>query len=311
LLGQQHTLIERVAALQIDRLACRAGLAVLTHEHLSEKQAQQIRRDLLELGEFTGAAEILDGFERISYLDSMIHLKAGRAQWHKQLGLGDGLLKVARAPADWNIVLRRGNEFYDQMVAVARTPPGAARNAALSNYNASRDKIEDHARNNVKLIPQLNQRERGEVFASLTLALFAPDVEAVLELHDAAKCQLLLTRLACAITIYRVKNGAYPDGLDSLAPGVVAAIPPDVHGGKPLVYKPGGNDYLLYSLGKNGQDDGGSNQQYRVFQGQPLDELDSGQAQQRESQIPKGADDISTLVPRPAFELPKLQTIPQ
>ena len=43
-------------------------------------------------------------------------------------------------------------------------------------------------------------------------------------------------------------------------PKHVAAIPKDVFSGGELLYKPEGDGYLLYSVGPNGKDDGGRNQ---------------------------------------------------
>jgi hypothetical protein len=42
-----------------------------------------------------------------------------------------------------------------------------------------------------------------------------------------------------------------------LAPKYLAAVPNDLFSGRPLVYRPTGSGYVLYSVGPNGQDDGG------------------------------------------------------
>ncbi|MEX0704455.1 MAG: hypothetical protein WD069_20305, partial [Planctomycetales bacterium] len=45
-----------------------------------------------------------------------------------------------------------------------------------------------------------------------------------------------------------------------LAPKYIAAVPDDLFSGKPLIYRPteDGSGYLLYSVGQNEIDDGGS-----------------------------------------------------
>jgi len=63
--------------------------------------------------------------------------------------------------------------------------------------------------------------------------------------------------LAFALALYHCDHGIYPKSLDALAPKYLAKIPQDMFSGKPLIYRPTENDYLLYSVGLNGNDDGG------------------------------------------------------
>ena len=52
--------------------------------------------------------------------------------------------------------------------------------------------------------------------------------------------------------------GACPETLDALAPRFIAALPPDVVGGQSLKYRRTDDGrFVLYSVGRNGTDDGG------------------------------------------------------
>jgi hypothetical protein len=66
-------------------------------------------------------------------------------------------------------------------------------------------------------------------------------------------------RVACALELYRLKHSEYPEKLEALVPEFIAHIPHDLIGGKPFHYRrlPDGK-FLLYSLGWNEKDDGGS-----------------------------------------------------
>lgn len=65
--------------------------------------------------------------------------------------------------------------------------------------------------------------------------------------------------LACALERYHLANGRYPDALADLAPQFVAKLPHDVITGEPLKYRRTDNGrFLLYSVGWNGKDDGGT-----------------------------------------------------
>jgi hypothetical protein len=67
-----------------------------------------------------------------------------------------------------------------------------------------------------------------------------------------------LARLAVAVTAYRAKHGNYPDRLEDLAPAVIPHIPVDPFDGKPLRLKREGDGLVLYSVGRDGKDDGGA-----------------------------------------------------
>ena len=62
--------------------------------------------------------------------------------------------------------------------------------------------------------------------------------------------------LACEL--YRSRNGGYPERLDQLVPVFLKGIPPDPFTGKPFIYRREGRRFLVYSVGKNLKDDGGS-----------------------------------------------------
>ncbi len=78
--------------------------------------------------------------------------------------------------------------------------------------------------------------------------------------HSVARAQTTVdeARVACALERYRLANGQFPETLAALVPQFLDKVPPDVIGGEPLKYRrEGGGQYLLYSVGWNGQDDGG------------------------------------------------------
>ena len=64
---------------------------------------------------------------------------------------------------------------------------------------------------------------------------------------------------ACALERYFLDHHAYPGSLDALVPVYFDRAPNDVIDGAPLRYRPTGDGrYLLYSVGWDGRDDGGS-----------------------------------------------------
>jgi hypothetical protein len=66
--------------------------------------------------------------------------------------------------------------------------------------------------------------------------------------------------LALALAAFQRDHARYPDKLDELVPAYLPSIPGDIFSGKLLTYRPSENGYLLYSVGRNGADDGGRTQ---------------------------------------------------
>jgi hypothetical protein len=64
--------------------------------------------------------------------------------------------------------------------------------------------------------------------------------------------------IACGLERYRLAHGQYPETLEALVPQFAEKLPHDIIGGQPLKYhRTGDNQFLLYSIGWNGKDDGG------------------------------------------------------
>jgi hypothetical protein len=60
-----------------------------------------------------------------------------------------------------------------------------------------------------------------------------------------------------AIRLYRGKQGRLPEALSDLVPDYLPSVPIDPYSGQPLVYRPQGESFLLYSVGQDRRDDGG------------------------------------------------------
>jgi hypothetical protein len=66
-------------------------------------------------------------------------------------------------------------------------------------------------------------------------------------------------KVACALERHRLQNSQFPPTLEALCPAFISKLPHDLITGKPFLYRlqeDGG--FLLYSVGWDGLDDGGS-----------------------------------------------------
>jgi hypothetical protein len=70
---------------------------------------------------------------------------------------------------------------------------------------------------------------------------------------------VVMARLACALERHRLATGAYPTELTALVPTFLQTIPPDPAGGGELHSRRSDEGrFVLYSVGRNGRDDGGN-----------------------------------------------------
>lgn len=108
-----------------------------------------------------------------------------------------------------------------------------------------------------------------------------------------------LTLLAAALKLHQLRHGEYPESLEALAPEPLAKIPLDPFTNKPFVYERRDKGFAIWSLGRNGVDDNGSDQSGEIVDGEyaPIDWTG-------ERPKPDGPDDVVVRLPVPALELP-------
>ena len=68
--------------------------------------------------------------------------------------------------------------------------------------------------------------------------------------------RLLTTELA--LRCYRSKQGRSPERLEQLVPTQLPRVPVDPFSSRPLIYRPQGTNWQLYSIGPDRVDDGGT-----------------------------------------------------
>jgi hypothetical protein len=130
----------------------------------------------------------------------------------------------------------------------------------LAGYRKAMQRIQNLAER-----PYYETAKDWEAF-DLSLRTHIPGVFAKRIIPGADRCAIAaakadaahqLSRLAIAMTGYRVKYGRYPAKLDDLVPEFLANIPGDPFDGQPLRMKRADKEVLLYSVGRDLKDDGG------------------------------------------------------
>lgn len=83
-------------------------------------------------------------------------------------------------------------------------------------------------------------------------------IAATLQTYDRMAVHADLLRVAVALREYKVAHGAYPESLDAIAATYPGPLPVDPFSGGPLHYRVEGDGFVLYSVDRDGVDDGGT-----------------------------------------------------
>ena len=170
---------------------------------------------------------------------------------------------VSYAGIDWDVVLRTGNRTNDRLVGLATMPTQAKRNNqqdSIERRDLAKQEREAAEGWKSKARRQLTGSRRGESEAMGIPAagmMFYTALPAI-TYEDRGNTRFGLTKLAFALAEYRARHGSTGETRD-LVPRTSPRSPGHFQRRR-IALKPEGDGYLLYSVGPNGKDDGGRNQ---------------------------------------------------
>lgn len=96
-----------------------------------------------------------------------------------------------------------------------------------------------------------------QMIRHLPIVIMMPAISKASEQAEFTVAERDAVLVAVCLELYRRRNGSWPATLGELVPGLLPAVPPDRRDGKPLRYRVTEEGPLLYSVGRNGVDDGG------------------------------------------------------
>lgn len=317
LVAQGETMVEILVGIAIDSIATSGTLALLGDERLSVEEARQIRSDLASLPPFKNMTSSLNSTERIGTLDAVVRSSRQGLGALEELASfnsaseGSPLTPLLNTLAvDWNEVLRDVNVWYDRIAAAMREPNRETREAAIDQLIRTLHQREQKLRQPTSLAAGVISRaERSKIVAGAVISMLTPAFQAATAAEDRTNAKLELLQLAAPLAVYRAEHGQYPEKLEDLVPGILGKLPVDSFKSKAFLYRRTDDGYLLYSLGANGIDDGGSNEQQNLFHGRLLEDIDDLQEREElREKIPAGSDDPAIRMPRSVFTLPTPET---
>ncbi len=196
-------------------------------------------------------------FERWPYRDSSISIMFGPVI--------NTPARRCRLPLafDAGQVMREHNRLVDRVVAAYRRGDGGELNEladkhAQACHAAWRTLMDAQWLANYVAQTPAKRREMMTPLISAFAARWATAAHALPLIMDRrVRTRTELTRVTFALVAYHEKQGKYPDSLADLAPDYMPAVSLDPMGGKPLRYERSDSGCIVYSVGRDGDDDGG------------------------------------------------------
>jgi len=245
LIASGPTLIEQLVGVAIEARGLLTMRAVIATGKMGAAQYEWLHSTLRAMPQGAHFVEALDHAERYMMLDSLCWVaKDGPAMMQHLSNTAEPPTLAARAtnllwPININAGLRYTNEAYDQLVAAARNEDYHSGQKVLKNLE---DSYGRQAHNPANIITRPH---------AMLMAILLPSMARVHELNEKLLVERDLTLVAITLALHRDTQGAYPDKPD---------LPRDrfAFNQEPLKYRREANGFVLYSVGPDGTDDGGT-----------------------------------------------------
>ena len=246
----------RIALLQIALQPVWEGLAdhLWTDAELAAIAAELDRLDLL------ADYHLAMRGERAFSLWAVDYVRRRGAQGFNDLG---GMEESTSAPANGDLLERTlGTASF------ALIPSGWFDQNKLSLARMQANHILPLVNREQRLVSPTTARQSQAVIAGqsqrptpydLFSKMLLPALTHTAEKSARAQTSVDLARVAIVLERYRLAHGKYPETLEALVPQFIAKLPHDVINGQPLKYRPTDDGrFVLYSVGWNEKDDGGT-----------------------------------------------------
>ncbi len=274
------SLSERLVGHSLENMAFSAAEHFLQHAPLTHEAAMSRLGQLRDLPGPTPFVELVDWEQRCGILNLIASAAASGLPRHMEFLRGKpAILDDVAKNADWNVVLRICNRHYDRFVEILRLHNVKQQRLRIRQFNQEVKAINDRFPDALSLLSS----DREQVLAQFShelrqdldhspnkdlaqtqlvadwilgwyLTLLEPLCDSEIRVRQSSDLLLLGLRLAA----YRDQHGGYPKHLRELQTADGQPLPADRFTGEPLAYRPIENGYILYSLGENEADDGGT-----------------------------------------------------
>jgi hypothetical protein len=251
--------------LALRRLAYNELLPVLAAQKLSAVELKDLQHQLSQFYPQGYPLMDIEG-ERIAFMDAVQRLftDGGPGGGHlipQKTGMfGDLYENVTEIAEDIPV----GSKFIENATLTSMCLLHARRDATVEFGEQIYDRQAEIVRMSPYQRRKHNLRDTEEIMMSMPRYRYAllyfliPAAERVSELTYQGKVLHEAIITISAIQRWRLDNDDYPENLlELIETGYLKELPVDPYGGKPLIYKKTEDNFILYSIGCNFEDDGG------------------------------------------------------
>ena len=254
---EETTLVEQLVGLSLVRLGLSELLSTISRHDVSSTDLQRCHQELLET--------YADGFPPMGVMSEKLHLLDLVQRTFSEGGPGGGHMlprEIARSGVnDWYFV---DEPYVNEGVFLAATMVHAGRDETLALV----DKLFAMTESEVGMNPYELRNYEGTKVDNAIMAIpqhrfwlvrmLMPALSRAGELGFRGKAAYEATLTVLALKRWRLAKGRYPDRLDELVTGrYLHTLPDDPYGPGALTYERRGDDFVLYSLAADFDDDGG------------------------------------------------------
>lgn len=273
-IGSGPTLIDALVGIALEAYGTDAQRHLLQNAAVSADVHAAWLADLMSLPTFPNVETRVDMCERLTILEVAMLFLGGEPPSE---GPRNKRFVIAPETFDWDLVLRRINGPFDEMVAAMR---GEERDAEA--FDA---KFRRWAKNTPEMLrglemginyetwvkttklartfetPEKAREAMSNALAEAILAYFVPAVFRAKALELGTRSGSDLVVLVAALETFKAKEGKYPADLDALAKAkLLKELPTDPFSkdaAGSYIYRATEEGYVLYGRGMDGDDDGG------------------------------------------------------
>lgn len=248
-LGQGATIIEQLV-----------GRAVLELVHQALSMVLLRAPDVLSDGAIARLAHMLSacpskGSLRLEELGAQDFIQ----RTFTDNGSGDGVMTHHGAE-----VMQSFQNQRPGIPTLSLTPVAAGRRITAEEVRRFYVEAERHLRSDgpSELMREWDRRADSDAYCARypVISWLRPSVFGMKRTFDRSAMGRDAALVALAAELHRRRNGTYPATIAALTPGLLPAVPVDLHdvGGHPLKYMVRDGQVLIYSVGENGVDDSGT-----------------------------------------------------
>ncbi len=272
LIAQGGTLVEQLVGIAILGIAQSVEERVALSGKLTSKELLAYRAKMSQTRVASNVLKSFDEFERLTYLDSVQQVMKGGMRTLNQMmgGAGGGrgetqqtrmkelLDRAVTSSTDWTVTMQIGNKMFDKFSDTLNTDDWIEREKAMASMEEELKKMSASIDTTTAIQAFLGGPEfRGKMMGRIFVSLLMPALSAVTSAEHRVQISDDLSYFVLSIAAFQDEVGRYPNSLGELSEKIAGDYPIDRYSNKAFLYRSNGDGFIVYSVGKNGNDNNG------------------------------------------------------